>query len=105
MAKKDYTKYSDLQEETVDTRPEEQETAPIEIPKAKEKVVGVVTGCLKLNVRDQPDLESGVVCEIPCLTEVEIDEAKSTHVFHAIRTKTGREGFCMKQFIAIKQGE
>lgn len=68
-------------------------------------ITGVVTDCLKLNVRSTPTDSSGkgnVVTTIECLTEVVIDMEGSTDRFYKICTASGIEGFCMKQFIAVR---
>lgn len=69
---------------------------------AVSEIKGVVTDCLKLNVRKNPNSASNVVCAIDCLTEVVIDEIESTEDFYKIYTVSGVEGFCMKKYIALK---
>lgn len=99
------------QEETPIVEPEvpSQEETPVdpEIPKEDPKpVMGVVTNCIKLNVRRRPRVDpkpTSVVATLPALTDVEIDEGKSTEEFYKICTAAGIEGFCMKKFIAVKQ--
>lgn len=95
---KDFEKYSKLISEEVVT----EET--VEEPVETEAVVktGVVTDCLKLNVREQPNKEAKVLCEILALSEVQIDETKSTEDFFKVYTSTGIEGFCMKKYIVIR---
>lgn len=69
-------------------------------------IIGVVTDCLKLNVRSTPvnDKTGGnVVTTIDCLTEVVVDEDASTDKFYKICTASGVEGFCMKEYIAIRR--
>lgn len=68
-------------------------------------ITGVVTDCLKLNVRSTPTDSSGkgnVVTTIECLTEVVIDMEGSTDRFYKICTASGIEGFCMRQYIAVR---
>ena len=67
----------------------------------KKKLVGIVTDCLKLNVRKEPSQDAEVVSVIPCLTPVEIDSEQSTDAFFKVRTADNIEGFCMKKFIAL----
>lgn len=67
----------------------------------KKKLVGVVTDCLKLNVRKAPSLDAEVAFVILCLTPVEIDLEQSTDTFFKVRTADNSEGFCMKKFIAL----
>ncbi len=78
---------------------EEAETEVIEII----KTYGVVTDCLRLNVRTEPYKEAEVATVVTCLDEVEIDLDASTDEWYAICTATGIEGFCMKKFITAMQ--
>lgn len=66
-------------------------------------VTGVVTDCLKLNVRKAPSIDAEVAAAIPALSEVVIDMDKSTADFYQVSTPNGIQGFCMKKFIAIHQ--
>ena len=74
-------------------------TPAIEEPKP---VIGVVTGCNKLNVRKMPKPDAAVVSELVASSEVMIDEDKSTVEFYKVCTASGVEGFCMKKFITIQ---
>lgn len=67
----------------------------------KEPVLGIVHQCLTLNVREEPDKDSGIVCSIQCLTEVMVDEEESTPDFFKIYTASGIEGYCMKKYISV----
>lgn len=69
---------------------------------AKEKV-GIVTDCLKLNIRKEPDMDSEVVTTVSCLDELRIDLETSTNDWYAVCTAVGIEGFCMKKFVAVRQ--
>lgn len=67
---------------------------------------GVVTDCLKLNVRSSPENDptnGNVLGTIECLTGVLIDEAASTEEFYKVKTESGLEGFCMKKYIAVER--
>lgn len=99
MAKKNYTKYSNKEVKTEQPMEVVTEETPGETP-AK---IGVVTGCIKLNVRKKPDVKADVVCEIVCLSEVVVDEEASTSDFYKVYTVSGVDGFCMKKFITIKE--
>lgn len=59
--------------------------------------------CLKLNVRREPNAKAEIVTLISALTEVVIDMDASSDDFYKICTATGIEGFCMKEYITIKQ--
>ena len=44
---------------------------------AARNVIGVVTDCLKLNIREKPSKDSRVVTVVTCLDELEIDMGDS----------------------------
>lgn len=67
------------------------------------EMFGVVTDCLKLNIREKPDKNSGIVTVVTCLTELKIDPTMSTGDWYAVCTASGIEGFCMKKFVAVRQ--
>lgn len=127
---KDYTKYAKAAEEVVESVVEETpviEEPVINIPVAGPAIeipdvkpvsktsealepgdnlplpkAGRVFNCARLNVRVAPKSGATIVCEIPCNTEVEINEAESTDDFYKIYTASGVEGFCMKSYILEK---
>lgn len=68
-----------------------------------EEIIGVVTDCLKLNIRKEPNKNSEVVVIVTCLDELRIDPEASTDDWYAVCTATGIEGFCMKKFVAVRQ--
>ena len=70
--------------------------------KANTAKVGIVAGCSKLNIREEPKTDSAIISEIPCQAEVLIEEAESTEDFYKVCTPFGVEGFCMKKYIVIK---
>ncbi len=86
----------DSVEITEDTRVEE-------IEESVEDVIGVVTDCLKLNIRKEPSKDSEVAAIVTCLDEVKIDLEASTDEWYAVCTVAGIEGFCMKKYIAVRQ--
>lgn len=111
---KDYTRYSNREQRTETKLMEEAENqianiefeAPaIEEPEVKERVVeskqGVVTDCIKLNVRVEPSSTADVVCEITVATKLVVYENESTDEFYKICTYSGVEGYCMKKYITI----
>ena len=65
-------------------------------------VIGIVTGCGKLNVRKEPAITSGVVCEAAVNSELLIDLDKSTDEWFSVCTAAGSEGFCMKKFVEVQ---
>lgn len=66
-----------------------------------EPTIGVVTDCLKLNVRDEANPTAMIVGTINASTELVVDLAESTDEFYKIITSAGVEGYCMKKFITI----
>lgn len=64
-------------------------------------VVGVVFDCSKLNVRKYPYTHADVRCVIKAGDKVTIDEEGSTELFYKVRTESGVDGYCMRQYIAV----
>lgn len=67
----------------------------------QEPVIGIVTDCAKLNVREEASAKSAVVAVIDASTELVIIEEESTKDFFKICTASGIEGYCMKKFVTI----
>lgn len=67
------------------------------------EVFGVVTDCLRLNIREEPTKDSAVMAIVTCLDELKIDPDNSTDDWYAVCTAPGIEGFCMKKFVAVRQ--
>ena len=70
---------------------------------AAQNMIGVVTDCLKLNIRENPSKDSRVVTIVTYLDELEVDMGDSNDDWYAVCTATGIEGFCMKKFVAVRQ--
>ena len=66
-----------------------------------EPVIGVVTDCTRLNVREFPLSDSMVLGVITAETELVIIEEESTEDFYKICTSAGLEGYCMKRYVTI----
>ena len=66
-------------------------------------VVGIVTGCKKLNVRIKPKMGARVISVVPVNSELNINEKDSTQEWFAVTTSNNIKGFCMKEFIDIKE--
>lgn len=110
MKKKDYTKFSNHQPkvEPVPVATEEhvasvttlefREPAEAEVAKT---LKGTVSGCAKLNVREEANLFAEVVGQLNKGAEVAIDELESTEDFYKIYTASGMAGFCMKKFVTL----
>lgn len=67
-----------------------------------ETVTGIVTDCVKLRVRKQPNTSSDVIHELEVSSEVMVDKTKSTDEFYKVCTAAGLDGYCMKKFITLK---
>ena len=64
-------------------------------------LIGYVTECIKLNVREAASKDSNVLCEILLNSKVIVDKENSTEDFYKVTTETGVEGYCMKQYINV----
>lgn len=80
-----------------------EDTRVEEIEEAVAEIIGVVTDCLRLNIRKEPNKDSKVAAIVNCLDEVKIDLETSTDEWYAVCTVAGIEGFCMKKYIAVRQ--
>lgn len=85
---------------TVTVEPEIAEEDPVAEPA---RMMGVVSGCARLNVRKAPKPRAEVICEIDCGTEIEIDEENSTVDFYKIFTASGIEGYCIKTYVTVSK--
>lgn len=72
-------------------------------PEISEPIEGFVSGCEKLNVREEPKKDADIVCVIEKDASVIIDVDDSTDSFYKVCTEAGAEGYCMKNFITITQ--
>lgn len=90
-------------EEVVEATVEETKEEVVEEAAADDEIlgIGVVTDCLKLNVRKQPSKDAEVLKTIDALTEVVI--LKEMNDFYEVALKTGESGYCMKKYIAINK--
>lgn len=71
----------------------------VETVKLPNTVTGKVVNCAKLNVRENATVDSGIVCILDVMSEIEIDVKKSTENWFYIYTAIGAEGYCMKQYV------
>lgn len=72
-------------------------------PAPVKPIDGFVSGCKKLNVRIEPSTTGDIVCAVDEGTTLMIDESESTNEWYRVYTEAGAEGYCMKQFVTIKQ--
>lgn len=70
-----------------------------------EKIVniqGVVSNCVKLNVRGEAQKRQGnVLCIVSAGDELLIDEEQSTNAWFYVTTASGVSGYCMKEFVTV----
>lgn len=74
-----------------------------EPPKPAEPIIGIVTNCVRLNVRETPIITAKILSEVDVNSKLMIDETESTEEWFKAYTETGIEGFCMKKFITISK--
>lgn len=83
-------------EESIVEEPVVEEPAP-------KYVVGVVANCNSLNVREQPDRKADVIAVLRSGTEIQVDIENTLDVWFHVYTATGLDGFCMKEYIDVKE--
>ena len=107
--KKLYMGYNEETKSLADVTEEvEEEIAKVNESKEATKeadstVVGYVSGCLKLNIREEGYLGANVVCVVPEKTALLIEVAESNDEWYKVYTETGMEGFCMKQYVTLSE--
>lgn len=77
-------------------------TETVETVTLPNTVTGKVVNCAKLNVRENATVDSGIVCILDAMAEIEIDVKKSTENWFYIYTAIGAEGYCMKQYVEAR---
>ncbi len=109
MSHKDYSKISTtpavavVEEENDDILVTPAVVEDVIEPEISEPIEGFVSGCEKLNVREEPKKDADIVCVIEKDASVIIDVDDSTDSFYKVCTEAGAEGYCMKNFITITQ--
>lgn len=98
-----------VEDETVVTVVDEPEVTPVieDTPVAdpapeNDDLMGVVVGCLRLNVRKEPSADADVLTTIPAGVEVQINIFESTNDFYKVCTEAGVEGYCMTDYIKLE---
>lgn len=90
-----------------ETEPEEtcaecQINYPETEPEATKEVFGVVSDCAALNIREDCSTNAKVVAVVKRGAVLEIDSANCEDDWLAVYTESGVEGFCMAQYVTIK---
>ena len=117
MSKKNYTNYSKMAEEAVEeaVEPEVVETvetaeapevveqpAEPEVPVEEVKTLkGIVTGCAKLNIREEPSVKTRVLAIVDASNEMAVYQDESFGNFYKVCTASGIEGYCMKDYVTL----
>lgn len=66
-------------------------------------VQGVVSNCVKLNVRREAQKRTdNVLCVISAGDVLAIDEKRSTNAWFYVTTVDGVSGYCMKEFVTVE---
>lgn len=89
--------------ETPEVNTEEAVILGVDLAEPK-PVLGIVSGCTKLNVRKKPSKlgYSGVAAVIDEDDELEIYLDESTEDWYKVLTEDGVSGYCMKKFVTLK---
>lgn len=64
---------------------------------------GVIVNCFHTALRDAPSLDAKLVVNLVCLTEIEVVLARSNESFYCVITPSDCEGFCLKQYVALRE--
>ena len=64
--------------------------------------IGIVTDCLSLSIREEPDSDGKVIGTVDALSELMIDEGASNEDFYKVCTEAVVEGFCSKRYVAVR---
>lgn len=90
-----------MEEEKVVNKKADEQSDTKQKQQTNRSKMGVVVGCLLLNVRATPTIDGPVGSVLSKGAKVTIEESKSTDAFYKISTKEGVKGFCMRDFIKV----
>ena len=88
-----------VETEVVEEVVEEVEVSPEEV--VPKPVIGVVSNCDRLNVREKPFKGANVLTILGGGCDVIINENLSTDDFYHVQTRHSIQGFCQKDYISI----
>ena len=91
-----------VQANVIATEPEVENEQLDSTPETTNEVFGVVTGCSKLNIREEPSTDSEVLAVVSSGTTLEIDMDDFGYDWLAVCTASGISGYCMAQYVDIK---
>lgn len=94
-----------VETEVVEAVLEEVEVVTEEVIKeaTPQPVVGFVSNCDRLNVREKPFKGADVLTILACGCDVIVNEHLSTENFYHVQTRHAIQGFCQKDYITIQQ--
>lgn len=92
-------KVEEVVEEIVETPVED--TVEEQIEETKEVIIGVVTGCNKLNVRKSPSPKADKVATVEVDSKLMIDKDESTAEYYKVYTESGIDGYCVKEYVTV----
>lgn len=85
---------------------EDTQTNALETEVTVDPIIGFVSNCEKLNIRNTPDIDSEILIVVNKGTKVEINEELSTDDFYSLTAYCPEDitviGYAMKNFIEIK---
>ena len=91
------TKPESIEEETVEVSEELSEKTEEE----SALLIGIVTGCGRLNIRAEASSDSEVLTVVNAGSELQIHEIGTTDEFFKVTTEFGIDGYAMCQFVSI----
>lgn len=104
MSKHNHNNYTNPEtNDTVIDKIPDVESVVQEEPNDVEPVYGCVVDCSRLNVRKKPTVNAEVLTTVPRDSELVLDLIKSNEKWYKVATISGVEGYCMKQYIVIKE--
>ena len=117
MAKHNYTNYSKQSRKPEETPvptepvipmsmqvsvPELEETPAANAVAKPEPITGFVDNCLRLNVREKPNIDAEILTALEAGSEVRLLKDEIENGFYKICTASGLEGYCMCEYIVLK---
>ena len=93
---KNYAKPSVEEVETPVVEPTPESVVTIESP-----TIGVVIDCELLNIRKAPKADADILTRVKAKEQLMINTDKSTGNWYAVRTQTGIEGYCVKEYVEV----
>lgn len=85
------------------TEPVETVMPELVVEETPKFVIGTVVDCNSLNVREHPDRKADVLTILMAGTDVQIAIDEKLAEWYHVYTATGLDGFCMKNYIALKE--